>query len=180
MAINKIENLVIIERFLEEFKKKFAPKHKVYFRPYPGNIAKNESLKIVDNYKEQSWFIYDNSPKLSAEIMHKSCVLIGDHSSLVYTFPLTCLKPVILLFSNKEILKNEFVGVRFYNPILHKIATNAKECLEAFCEVLKEDNKKRQEEIKKYRVKEVFNLGNSSEFIAKFIIKKHKDLKCRN
>lgn len=173
IAINKKENLAIIDSFLEGFQERISLKHKVYFRPYPGNIAKQENLKIIEKYQNQPWFIYDKTQKLSAEVMHRCCVLIGDHSSLVYTFALTCLKPVILLF--KEVLENEFAGVRFVNPLLHKMASNKEEMFQKLEEIFNEDLKQkkiRQEAIQKYREKEVFHLGKSSEFIANFIARK--------
>ncbi len=172
IAINHQESISIIKDFLLEYKSNFTPKQKVYFRPYPGNILRKESDEIAREYLQYSWFVYDTSSKLKAQIMQECCCIIGDYSSLVYTFPLTTLKPAILLCLDKSALENDYLGIRFYNPILHKMALSAKECLDRVCEVLLEDKGRRARKIKEYREKEIFNLGKSSEFIADFILEK--------
>ena len=144
----------------------------MYFRPYPGNILRKESDEIAKEYAKFPWFIYDTTSKLEAQIMRECCCVIGDYSSLVYTFPLTTLKPAILLCQDKSILENNYLGIKFYNSILHKSAFSGKECLKKVQEILTEDREVRANQIREYREKEVFNLGNSSEFIANFVLEK--------
>lgn len=114
---------------------------------------------------------YDTSNRLSAEKMGECLCLIGDYSSLVYTFPLTTLKPAILIGSDNQ---NTYKEISFYNPKLHFYARNVKECLESIEQIKNEDKAQRALRIKEYREKEVFNLGCSSAFIADFIAKKMK------
>ena len=176
IAINHQESILIIKEFLARCQINLKVKQKVYFRPYPGNILQEESEEIAKEYAKYSWFVYDTSKKLDVQIMQDSCCIIGDYSSLVYTFPLTTLKPAILLCRNKDDLENEYLGIKFYNPILHKVASNAKECFEKIQEILEENQQRREENIKEYRKKEVFNSGKSSEFIANFIIQKLEEI----
>ena len=48
--------------------------------------------------------------------------------------------------------------------------------MEKIQEILEENQQRREENIKEYRKKEVFNLGKSSEFIANFIIQKLEEI----
>ena len=172
IAINHYESLKIIKDFLLEYQS-FHARQKVYFRPHPiGNILRKESDEIAKEYAKFPWFIYDTTSKLEAQIMRECCCVIGDYSSLVYTFPLTTLKPAILLCQDKSILENNYLGIKFYNSILHKSAFSGKECLKKVQEILTEDREVRANQIREYREKEVFNLGNSSEFIANFVLEK--------
>ncbi len=165
IAINNLENFDIIIEFLEYMLPK---EQKIYLRPYPIFREHESFLALKKHFCHYPHFIYDTTEKLSVEIMASSLCLIGDFSSLVYTFPLTTLKPAILLFSDKSVLHHTYADVCFYNPLLHKAASNAQEVV-SLIEEIKKDYKKKQNEIKNYRSKEVFNLGHSGEAIASFI-----------
>ncbi len=180
IAINWREHLPIIEEFLERFlilrqnRKKCKDRKeceaRVILRPYPGGMLHKESERIARRFQGESWFVYDTTDRLSAEVMRECCCLVGDTSSLTYTFALTCLKPVILLFKDAEFLRNSYANISFYNPILHKIAHNAEEICKCVREIRNECAQERAQKIREYREKEVFNLGKSSEFIANFVL----------
>ena len=174
IAIHEKENLNVIKKLIVVVLEK--NKQKLIFRPYPSHKNDSDFIALKNTFKNNQNFIYDDSPKLTAEMMKNCCVLIGDWSSLVWTFPFTTLKPAILLFQDKKILENSYNGVKFYNPTIHLIASNVDELLSCIEESQK-NTKKRAEEIFEFRKKEVFNLGHSSEFIADFIIKKFNELK---
>lgn len=175
IAINNKENIEIIQNLLKQIERdeNYFLDFKIIFRPYPGYKNDKDFLKLKDMFQDKPWFVYDESEKLEAETMKGCCVLIGDYSSLVWTFPLTTLKPSILLFKDKAILENSYGDVRFFNPLLHFSASNVEEVLQAI-EQSKQNCKQRADEIFQYREREVFNLGNSSKFIADFIIQKLK------
>ncbi|WP_104722791.1 CDP-glycerol glycerophosphotransferase family protein [Helicobacter mesocricetorum] len=167
IAINDTRNLV----FIKELLKSLNSKQKVILRPHPG--SKKEDYQEILNLPRGGGVFYDTSNRLSAEKMAECLCLIGDYSSLVYTFPLTTLKPAILIGSESQ---NTYKGISFYNPSLHFCARNIKECLESIEKIRNEDKKQRAKAIWDYREKEVFNLGNSSAFIADFIFKQMKHL----
>ncbi len=175
IAINEHSNVRIIYDVLQELRKKYhqsiAITQKIIFRPHPSFHKTSLYNKIYHEFHVYDWFVYDTSARLSAETMHACGCLIGDFSSLVYTFPLCTLKPAILLIS-KESLQNTYNGVGFYNPILHFYATNVAECLQSIETIAQEDKQQRAQNIKEFREKEVFHLGDSSTFIAAFIAQK--------
>ncbi|MCI5967958.1 CDP-glycerol glycerophosphotransferase family protein [Helicobacter sp.] len=174
IAINALDNIGIIEEFLMQIQNQSAQNFKVIFRPHPGYKTQSAIIGIKEKFMQQDWFIYDDSSRLSAESMRDSCVLIGDYSSLVWTFPLITLKPAILVFKDKAIIKNVYNGVSFFNPLLHFLASDADEIFSCIVES-KKHTEQRAQKILEYRKKEVFNLGHSSEFIANFIVKKLKE-----
>ncbi|MDE5591577.1 MAG: CDP-glycerol glycerophosphotransferase family protein [Helicobacter sp.] len=168
IAINDKKNLAFIKELLEVF---FKDGQKAILRPHPG-LLKGDYEEILQSLKWEG-FLYDTSNRLSAEKMAECLCLIGDYSSLVYTFPLTTLKPAILIGSKNQ---NTYRGISFYDPILHFCAKDVAECLESINKIRNEDRSWRALEIKKYREKEVFNLGGSSAFIADFIANKMRNL----
>lgn len=180
MAINESNNIPILQEVFNRIAKqhKFGKSciQKIILRPHP-NIYKSAMFQgLVQEFSSYEWFVYDTSTRLSAETMHACFCLIGDHSSLVYTFPLCTLKPAILLVSDNKSLQNSYQGIRFYNPILHFYAQNAAECLQALEVVYTENHTIRAKKIDDYRQKEVFNLGHSSAFIAEFILQKLQEM----
>lgn len=166
IAINDTKNLVLVKELLKVF---LTNNQKVILRPHPG--SKKEDYQEILNFPRGGGVFYDTSNRLSAEKMGECLCLIGDYSSLVYTFPLTTLKPAILIGSDNQ---NTYKGIGFYNPTLHFYARDVKECLESIEKIKNEDKDQRALSIKEYREKEVFNLGCSSAFIADFIAKKMK------
>lgn len=178
IAINENNNVQIVYEVLQKIQDKMLQSKsdfKVIFRPHPS-LAKSAMYEIVyREFRDKEWFVYDTSSRLSAEAMHSSFCLIGDHSSLVYTFPLCTLKPAILLVP-KESLQNTYKGISFYNPILHICAQTAQDIYKALECINQENKQERAKQIKQYREKEVFNLGHSSEFIADFIEGKLREI----
>lgn len=177
VSVNSMESLKVVEEFLDRFDGEFTDT-KVYFRPYPGRILIEESQKIAEEYKNKDWFIFDSSKKLSAKVMHDCCLLLGDYSSLVYTFPLTTLKPAILLVNSMVSTNNCYNGVSFFNSKIHLKANNCNEAIKIIKDIKAQSDttkEKTAREIATFREKEVFNLGCASEFIADFIISKIKE-----
>ncbi|MDA3967592.1 hypothetical protein [Helicobacter sp. WB40] len=174
VSVNSIENLRVVEELLDKFEREFI-NTKVYFRPYPGRILVQESQKIAEKYQNKDWFIYDSSKKLSVKIMYDCALLLGDYSSLVYTFPLTTLKPAILLVSGMVSPNNCYNGVSFFNSKIHVKANNCDEAIKIIKNIKAQSrtiSNKKAKEIAIFREEEVFNLGCASEFIADFIISK--------
>ncbi|WP_300760745.1 CDP-glycerol glycerophosphotransferase family protein [Helicobacter sp. UBA3407] len=178
IAINEISNIQIIYEVLQKIQDKRRQSKsdfKVIFRPHPSFVKSAIYEMIYRKFCDKEWFVYDTSSRLSAEVMHSSFCLIGDYSSLVYTYPLCTLKPAILIAS-KESLKNTYKGISFYNSILHICAQTAQDVCKALEFINQENKQERAKRIKEYREKEVFNLGYSSEFIAAFIEKKLREM----
>lgn len=171
IAINNINNFDIIESFLNDVCVHNTQTTYV-FRPYPGYKDMQSFLNFKAEFSQYPNFIYDESPNLTPAIMHESICLIGDISSLVYTYPLTTLKPAILLFKDKEFLDNTYNGVSFYAPPIHLIASSVTELKQRITSIQTTDKNTLQHKIKAYREKEVFHLGNSSKAIADFVIQK--------
>lgn len=176
IAVNTLDNVKMMEKFLMQIQNSLylLSGVKIIFRPYPGHIGHDVVNKFREKFLKYDWFVYDDSSQLSAENMRNSCVLIGDYSSLVWTFPLTTLKPAILVFKDKKNLENSYNGVRFFNPLLHFAASNPDEIFNCIKKA-RHNTKERAQKILEYRQNEVFNLGKSGEFIANFIIEKLKE-----
>ena len=178
IAINENNNVQIVYEVLQKIQDKMLQSKsdfKVIFRPHPS-LAKSAMYEIVyREFRDKEWFVYDTSSRLSAEAMHSSFCLIGDHSSLVYTFPLCTLKPAILLVP-KESLQNTYKGISFYNPILHICAQTAQDIYKALECINQENKQERAKQIKQYREKEVFNFRYSNIFIVDCIMQKSKEI----
>lgn len=179
IAINEYNSVHIVYDVLRELREKYNhhstnSTQKIIFRPHPSFHKNPLYAQIYHKFHLYDWFVHDTSARLSAETMRSCCCLIGDSSSLVYTFPLCTLKPAIVLAS-RESLQNTYNGIGFYNPILHLCATNAAECLQSIEMVVQEDKQQRAQNIKEFRKKEVFHLGDSSTFIATFVVQKLRD-----
>ncbi|WP_304400182.1 CDP-glycerol glycerophosphotransferase family protein, partial [Helicobacter rodentium] len=178
IAINENDNVQIIYEVLQKIQdKRLQSKSdfKVIFRPHPSLVKSAMYEMIYREFCDKEWFIYDTSSRLSVEVMYSSLCLIGDYSSLVYTYSLCTLKPTILI-APKESLQNTYKGISFYNPILHICAQTAQDIYKALECINQENKQERAKRIKEYREKEVFNLGHSSEFIADFIENKLREI----
>lgn len=178
IAINETNNIQIIYELLRKIQDKiqqYKSDFKVIFRPHPSLFKSVMYEMIHREFCDKEWFIYDTSSRLSVEVMYSSLCLIGDYSSLVYTYSLCTLKPTILI-APKESLQNTYKGISFYNPILHICAQTAQDIYKALECINQENKQERAKRIKEYREKEVFNLGHSSEFIADFIENKLREI----
>ena len=176
IAINIKDNIYLVYELLQELRESHYNQstragQKIILHPHPSFRNDSTYDRICQEFHLYNWFIYDTSERLSAEILHSCSCLIGDTSSLVYTFPFCTLKPAILLMP-KDSLQNDYHGIRFYNPTIHIHAENVAACLQAISTIANEDKYERAQKIKKYRENEVFHLGCSSAFIATFIVQK--------
>ncbi|ABK82546.1 hypothetical protein Q4Y15_001533 [Campylobacter fetus] len=143
--------------------------YKVIYRPHPNE--EYDSLPKPNNKN----FILDINENI-IKSFNISFTIITNHSSLAHTYPLTTLRKAILFMPEENFTKG-INNKTFFDENLHLKATNFDEII-LYLENMKNDKNylQEKEKIKDYRQNEVYNLGNSSEFIAEFILNHSKEI----
>tara|TARA_B100000579_G_C22839884_1_gene860848 strand:+ start:675 stop:1841 length:1167 start_codon:yes stop_codon:yes gene_type:complete len=88
----------------------------VIFRPHPMNRFDTRILKIVDLYKKNKKFNYDDSDDYTNVFSNSFC-MITDHSDIAYMFTFLTLCPVVF-YSNKNLenfINSEQKKIKSYN-----------------------------------------------------------------
>ena len=166
------ELLEIISYLLDNGKKVLLRRHGAY-ENYIKWQGLDDPYKVLEAFKQDPNFSFDETPSITNEILDKS-IVVTDNSSVAYSAPLVSLTPCILY----SIPKNEFdlsinnYDIGFANPLIHRVATNKEE----FCKIalsLEDELKNYGEEIMKdiqeYVLSNMYNLGSSAKFIANIL-----------
>lgn len=166
--LNGKECIMVIRKLLELGKK-------VIFRPHPATLrhAKQHGIAAyayLEDVLEYENFIIDDTEQINQETLAKS-IVVTDNSSLSYSAPLSTLRPCVLYAPPKKEfdLRVQNFGISFANPILHRVALNADECVKTLLQLESELSRGGaflREEILKYREMNLYNIGHSKEAIA--------------
>ncbi|AVK81827.1 hypothetical protein [Campylobacter fetus] len=151
--------------------------YKLHFRPHPQDCCHKEFQDFASEFENIENFIIDmdykhiKQSKFSMETLSKMICVITDYSSFAYTLPITNLRPAILFYPDnilQKCLEEEINNktYKFNDDRLHIVAKSDNEVLEAIQNLNLEEWK---EKILNYRSDEIYNIRDSSKFIAEFI-----------
>lgn len=105
---------------------------KVIFRPHPEVCKALFAQEIINVFKDNCNFVYDNTPRMTKEIMEQSLTIIGNGSSVMQTFPLATKKPAIMFMPDDNFVEELGENLELIvNPKLHLMARNIDEIMEA-------------------------------------------------
>jgi hypothetical protein len=128
---------------------------KIIFRPHPLDLTPNGKLKdirkIVEKYKNNSNFFYDNSHSYM-DSYSKAKMLITDFSGTAYTFAYSTLRPVLFFSKNEnKFSKTKIADLFYYQDRLSVglVCQNIKQLLKSIAKI---------NEIKDYNKNKIFNL----------------------
>lgn len=142
-GINQENITQIITRLLQEG-------YKVIFRPHPESCKAIFMQNIIKAFKGNEGFIYDDTPRLSRQIMQEALTIIGNGSSIMQTFPLATKKPAVMFMPEIDFLSdNKSLKSLIVNPKLHLMAHSVDEIIKCL-EKLQNGNEKYQDEILQY------------------------------
>jgi ubiquitin len=157
------------------------PDYKIIFRPHPHTAKTAPALRIVEKYKGNSRFIFDDNASFYMSNYAKSALMITDFSGTAFTYAFTTLRPVLFFSHNENAFQNKFFDFKFVKDRnkIGVVAQNIDELTKSIRSLLKEKNSF-ESRIKEYRDSLIYNLGHSEEYFAEnidYIIsdQKHSD-----
>jgi len=166
----------IVGALLENF-----PDYKVIFRPHPHTVKTAPALRIVEKFKNNPRFIFDDNASFYMSNYAKSALMITDFSGTAFTYAFTTLRPVVFFSHNENGFQNKFYDFKFVKDRnkIGVVAQNIDELTENI-QLLLNEKRRFESRIKEFRGSLIYNLGHSEEYFADnidFILsgQKHKD-----
>ena len=157
---------------LKELVENLLKKYKVIFRPHPESGKKKFMLEVVEYFSKlyrKDRFVYDETPRLSSELMQEALAIVGNQTSLLQTFPYTTLKRGIIFVKERSIFKDSGLQPNdLADNVVHKLAYTVFDVLEGLEEIQRENLENVASQILQAREREIFNVGCSSEKIVDF------------
>ncbi|MDE5603946.1 MAG: hypothetical protein K2I71_08580, partial [Helicobacter sp.] len=135
---------------------------KVIYRPHIMQLNSPIHKPIKEQYIQNPNFTFDDSIKLSLEVIARRSVLITDMSSLAFTYPIATLSPCILY------LEDSWDFTTFIEKKLQIRASSAKEAVDAGVSII-ENPLEFANTIIKYTQEDIYNFGCASLRIADFV-----------
>ncbi|MDA3968305.1 hypothetical protein [Helicobacter ibis] len=184
----KRDTIIFVSALISIFRKELSVEiikfllslgYRVIFKSNPSHISHSTHEDMVASYfLDNEKFVYQKAdkPKLSIEDKERSITAIECASSLMYSYPVTAKRPSILFYPPKNKIPSDLLeNDAFYNPNIHirVFECEYKEVLGGILESLANDEKIRKEwyeKIDNYCKNDLYNFGNASEEIAKWII----------
>lgn len=158
-----IDNNALIYESIEPLIKSLLDNNEtIIFRPKPQHISNNLNTNFISKFKKYTNFIIDRKDVVDMDELLNCFLLISDYGSMLFTFAFATNRPALIFDPKKYYLKS---SNPFYNKNLHLIAYDLDTGLKAVQEAKYADTKK----IKNYLKTVIYNLGKSSEAIAKEI-----------
>ncbi len=136
---------------------------KIIFRPHPLDLTANGKIKdiqkIVEKYKNNSNFFYDNSHSYMNSYS-KAKILITDFSGTAYTFAYATLRPVVFFSRNESKFSKSKTAELFYyqdRSSVGLVCKNINQLLKSIAKIneKKEYNKNKIFNLRKKRIKYV-------------------------
>ena len=142
---------------------------KFFFRPHPSNRNTLKILNIVNSFKNNSNFKFDNNEEYF-EVYSKSVCLITDISGTAYTYAFLTNKPVIFFSKNEKLINELGHGKLSYFEDRNKIGAIIKNSDEIF-EIINNiaSLEKKIKISNSGLLKEINYLGNSKNRIKEII-----------
>lgn len=155
----------IMGALLENF-----PDYKIIFRPHPHTAKTAPALRIVEKYKSNPRFIFDDNASFYMSNYAKSALMITDFSGTAFTYAFTTLRPVVFFSHNENAFQNKFHDFSFVKDRnrIGVVAENIDE-LTKNIKLLLKDRNTFEFRIKEYRNSLIYNIGRSEEYFAENI-----------
>lgn len=154
----------IIGELLKNF-----PKYKIIFRPHPKTIEYNAGKEylneILKQFSSNPNFIYDKE-NYHINTFSRTKLLISDFSGVSQSFAFATNNPVLSLSKDgfdkqyKKVLKAKDIRKKF-----GMVLNDTSQLVQKVTYIL--DNKKKyKSKIKKYKEKEMYNMGNTAKYLV--------------
>lgn len=115
-------------------------------------------------------FIFDETSSYLNSYINNSFALLTDESSMGVSYPLTYLKPAIIYMPNKRKFGVEALdGIHLYSKEANLIIDNFDNLKDIVGDIKSFKVFKFEEQIRKFREKQVYNIRHSSEYLSEFI-----------
>lgn len=145
---------------------------KVVCRLHPNlrEYEKQQFYKEIKNWCLHKNFIFDETSSYLNSYINNSFALLTDESSMGVSYPLTYLKPAIIYMPNKRKFGVEALdGIHLYSKEANLIIDNFDNLKDIVGDIKSFKVFKFEEQIRKFREKQVYNIRHSSEYLSEFI-----------
>ena len=157
------------------------PNYTLIFRPHPHTYDTENVKKIVEMFKNNPKFVFDNNASFYMDNYSKASLMITDISGTAFTYAFTTLRPVLFFSHNEMEVKKQFSGIRYCEDrhIVGVVAENITDMIVKIKSLLK-SKEEYKEKIRKYRDSTIYNVGTAEDYFVEnidYILegKKHKD-----
>lgn len=131
---------------------------------------KQQFHKQIENWCAHKNFIFDETPNYLNSYINNSFALLTDESSMGVSYPFVYLKPAIIFMPNKRKLGATVLdGIHLYSREANIVIDNFISLKNIIWDIKDSASWKFEEEIREFRLKQVYNIGHSSEYLSEFI-----------
>lgn len=163
-------DLVSIENIISLAKLLLEGGYRVCYSPHPATSSDEETEMIRKYFASENGFFILPKHQDKMELFGESICCLSDSSSLGYTFPLTTLKPCVII-GDDEYMSKSFGKEHYFEPPLHIFCDDISK-IKFIVDEIKINQESYRRKIKNYRDKNCFNLGKSKEAILDWILEK--------
>ncbi|MDA3967554.1 hypothetical protein [Helicobacter sp. WB40] len=156
---------------------------RVVFKSNPAHCElENIEKDFVKEFLTYDNFVfYDNStPRLNKEELQRSISLVESCSSMLYSYPIATKKPSIIMYPKRDSISFDTLeNDCFYNDKIHIRIFEEDDY--SIVEILKklqeeQESQKWKDKIEDYCKNDLYNFGNASKEIAKWIIEWYENM----
>lgn len=99
----------IVQALLEHFQD-----DSIIFRPHPHSVNDTCTSAIVDTFKNERRFVFDDNPSDYMRNYARSKLMVTDISGTAYTYAFTTQRPVIFFSVDEEHVESDLGGVAYF------------------------------------------------------------------
>lgn len=142
----------------------------IIFRPHPHTVNTPPVRRIVDQYRDNPRFLFDDNASFYMSHYARSALMVTDFSGTAYTYAFTTLRPVVFFSHNEEAFQKKFSDYIFAQDRdkVGRVARNTGEMIEAVQSLLKQ-KKDFKSGIKEYRDSQIYNLRRAENYFVEHI-----------
>lgn len=173
----------IMDLCIRELIDKLSNKYKVIVRPHPQYIKhnKNKILELKEEYKNNSNILIQDDHSTISNILNSE-ILITDWSGIAYEYAYITNKPVVFINTPMKVLNKDYkeLGIDIFELNSRNIIGKTIDVdeIDSIDKIIKDVIKHKDlysKKIDKFFNSSVYNIGNSSEIGAKYIVNSIKE-----
>lgn len=154
--------------------------YQVVVRPHPQYVRHYEDklLALQDEYKKYDDFVLQLD-FASNDTVYNADVLVTDWSGIGYEYSFTTLKPTLFINTPMKVMNPDYkeidvvpFDIEIRNKVGMSVELNEMDTVSQVVDRLLNDTSYAKEEMKKIREEYLYNIGNSGEVGAKYLINK--------
>jgi hypothetical protein len=167
---DEFENYVSLPKYGEQIVGALLdnfPDYRIIFRPHPHTLDTEYVANIEKRFRDNERFVLDSDASFYMDNYCRSAVMVTDMSGTAFTYAFTTLRPVVFFSHSEDTVKDVFGNIAYFKDRekVGFVVSNMEELTEKVALGLSK-MKEFEEEIRKFRDLEIFNIGKTEEYFA--------------